>query len=112
MLGFPGSALLAAAERGELEAVPEGFVDRAYLPDGRLVPRTVDGALITDPDAAAEQAVRIATGGEVVTIDGTVLATSARSLCVHGDSPGAVAIAAAVRHALAAAGVDVLSFSV
>ncbi len=112
MLGFPGSALLAAAEREELEAVPEGFVDRAYLPDGRLVPRTVDGALITDADAAAEQAVRIATGGEVVTIDGTVLATSARSLCVHGDSPGAVAIAAAVRHALAAAGVDVLSFSV
>jgi len=112
VLGFPGSALLAAAEREELEAVPEGFVDRAYLPDGRLVPRTVDGALITDPDAAAEQAVRIATGGEVVTIDGTVLATAARSLCVHGDSPGAVAIAAAVRHALAAAGVDVLSFSV
>ena len=112
VLGFPGSALLAAAEREELEAVPEGFVDRAYLPDGRLVPRSVDGALITDPDAAAEQAVRIATGGEVVTIDGTVLATSARSLCVHGDSPGAVAIAAAVRHALAAAGVDVLSFSV
>ena len=56
--------------------------------------------------------MRIATGGEVVTIDGTVLATSARSLCVHGDSPGAVAIAAAVRHALAAAGVDVFSFSV
>ena len=76
VLGFPGSALLAAAERAELEAVPEAFVDRAYLPDGRLVPRTVDGALITDADAAAEQAVRIATGGEVVAIDGTVLATS------------------------------------
>ena len=71
VLGFPGSALLAAAERAELEAVPEAFVDRAYLPDGRLVPRTVDGALITDVDAAAEQAVRIATGGEVVAIDGT-----------------------------------------
>ncbi len=111
VLGFPGSALLAAAERAELEAIPEAFVDRAYLPDGRLVPRTVDGALITDVDAASEQAVRIATGGEVVAIDGTLLSTTARSLCVHGDSPGAVAIAAATRHALEAAGVDVFSFT-
>jgi 5-oxoprolinase (ATP-hydrolysing) subunit A len=111
VLGFPGSALLAAAERAELEPVPEAFVDRAYLPDGRLVPRSYDGAVITDAGAAAEQAVRIATAGEIVAIDGSTIVTSARSLCVHGDSTGAVTIAAAVRHGLEAAGLGVYSFA-
>ena len=110
MLGLPGSALLAAAERAGLEAVSEAFVDRAYLPDGRLVPRTDAGALITDADAAAEQAVRIAVDGEVVAVDGDgARRVRARSLCVHGDTPGRRRPAAAVRHALDAAGVDVLT---
>lgn len=112
VVGFPGSALLVAAERAELEIVPEGFADRAYQPDGRLVPRSHDGAVIVDPEAAAEHAVRIATGGEIIAIDGSTLTTAVRSLCVHGDTPGAVEIASAVRHALEGAGVGIQRFTV
>jgi UPF0271 protein len=110
ILGQPDSELLAAAERAGLEAVSEAHVDRLYRPDGRLLPRREVGALITDVDAAAAQAVRIAVDGEVVATDGEVIALHARSLCVHSDTPGAVAIATAAREALEAAGVGVYSF--
>ena len=110
ILGQPDSELLAAAERAGLEAVAEGFVDRAYRPDGRLVPRSEEGAVITDVDAAVGQAVRIAVDGEVVAVDGEVISLHARSLCVHGDTPGAVDLATAARQALEAAGVGVFAF--
>jgi UPF0271 protein len=110
ILGQPDSELLAAAETAGLAAVSEGFVDRAYRTDGRLVPRSEPGALITDVETAAAQAVRIAVDGEVVTADGEVISLHARSLCVHGDTPGAVAIATAAREALEAAGVGVYAF--
>jgi len=110
ILGQPDSELLAAAERAGLESVSEGYVDRAYRPDGRLVPRSEAGALITDVDAAVAQAVRMAVDGEVVAVDGEVIALHARSLCVHGDTPGAVALATAARQALEAAGVGVYAF--
>jgi 5-oxoprolinase (ATP-hydrolysing) subunit A len=110
ILGQPDSELLAAAERAGLEAVAEGYVDRAYRPDGRLVPRTEAGALITDLDAAAAQAVRMAVDGEVVAVDGEVISLHPRSLCVHGDTPGAVALATVTREALEAAGVGVYAF--
>jgi 5-oxoprolinase (ATP-hydrolysing) subunit A len=110
ILGQQDSELLAAAERAGLDAVSEGYVDRAYRPDGRLVPRSEAGAVITDVDAAAAQAVRIAVDGEVVTTEGEVISLHARSLCVHGDTPGAVAIATAARQALEAAGVGVYCF--
>ena len=96
----------AAAEAG-LRFVPEAFADRRYLPDGSLQPRTEAGSLITDPHEAAAQAVAIATGGEVVAADGTRISLRAESVCCHGDTPGAVRIAAAVRSALEAAGVRV-----
>jgi UPF0271 protein len=111
VLGAPGSALLAAADRAELEPVPEAFVDRAYRPDGRLVDRSVAGAVITDVEAVAARAVRMAVDREVEAIDGTVIAVAARSLCVHGDTPGAVELAGAVRGALEAAGVGVYPFA-
>jgi 5-oxoprolinase (ATP-hydrolysing) subunit A len=110
ILGQPDSELLAAAERAGLEAVSEGYVDRAYGPDGRLVPRSETGAVITDVDAAVGQAVRMAVDGEVVAVDGEVISLHARSLCVHGDTPGAVTLATATRQALEAAGVGVYSF--
>lgn len=110
VLGPPGSELLMAADRAGLEAVPEAFVDRAYRPDGRLVPRSQVGAVITDVEAAVAQAVRLAVDGEVVAADGEVVAVAARSLCVHGDTPGAVALATAAREALEAAGVGVYAF--
>ena len=99
VLGLSGSLFLTIAAEAELPTVAEGFVDRAYLPDGSLVPRGEPGAVLTDPAAAAEQAVRLADAGQV------------RSLCVHGDSPGAPEIAAAVRAALDDAGVTVAAFA-
>jgi 5-oxoprolinase (ATP-hydrolysing) subunit A len=111
VLGLPGSELLAAAERAGLEPVAEAFADRGYTPEGTLVPRSRPGALLEDAAAAVERAVRLATEGEVVAVDGTVLRTPARSLCVHGDTPGAVELARAVRDGLAGAGVEVRRFT-
>lgn len=111
VLGAPGSALLAAAEAAELEPVPEAFVDRAYRPDGRLVDRSEPGAVITDPDAVAARAVRLAVDREVEAIDGSTITVHSRSLCVHGDSPDAVALASAARAALEAAGVAIYPFA-
>ncbi|MFC5290895.1 LamB/YcsF family protein [Actinokineospora guangxiensis] len=108
ILGLPGSELLAAA--GE-SAVTEAFADRGYTPEGTLVPRSRPGALLTETAAVVARAVRLATRGEIVAVDGTVLATSARSLCLHGDTPGAVAHAKAVRTALDTAGVEVSPFA-
>jgi len=110
VLGLPGSRLLArAAERG-LRAVPEAFADRAYAPDGTLVPRREPGAVLHDPAAVAARSVRLATEGEVTAVDGSPVRVAAESLCVHGDTPGAVAIAAAVRTALVEAGLEVRAF--
>ena len=111
MLGFPDSRLLLEAERVELESVPEAFIDRAYGADGRLVPRSVPGAVLTDPDEVAARAVRLAVDGAVTAIDGSVINVRARSLCVHGDSAGAVDLATAARTALDGAGVGVFAFT-
>jgi UPF0271 protein len=96
----------AAADAG-VRFVPEAFADRAYRPDGSLQPRSEPGSLLTDPQAAAAQAAGIATGGSVTAVDGSRVQLRAESICCHGDTPGAVEIAAAVRGALAAAGVVV-----
>ncbi|WP_408899025.1 LamB/YcsF family protein [Nocardioides sp. R1-1] len=99
VLGLAGSAFLDLVAEAGLEAVGEGFADRAYLPDGGLVPRSAPGAVLTDPEAVAAQALSLARSGEV------------RSLCVHGDSPGAPALAAAVRTALHDADIPVAPFT-
>ncbi|MBW9095337.1 LamB/YcsF family protein [Microbacterium jejuense] len=106
VLGLPGEIEGAAASRG-LPFVREAFLDRGYLPDGSLVPRTQPGALLDDPERVAARAVRLAREGVVEAVDGTVVRADAASLCVHGDSPSAVAMARAVRAALDAAGVEV-----
>ena len=111
VLGLPGSALLDAAADVGLRAVPEGFADRAYLPSGQLVPRTEEGAVLRDPGDIAARAVRMARDREVVAVDGTVISCPVESICVHGDTPGAVAIARAVRAALADAGIPVRPFT-
>jgi UPF0271 protein len=110
VLGLPGSALLRHAGRAGLPCVAEGFVDRAYTPDGRLVPRSDPGALVTDVDEVVQRAVRLAQDGEVVAVDGTVLPMKVESLCVHGDTPGAVSLARQVRAALEHAGAVVQPF--
>jgi UPF0271 protein len=100
-------AMRVAAEEAGLRFVPEAFADRRYLADGTLQPRSVDGSLITDPAVAAAQAAAIARDGELTAADGSRVEVIAETICCHGDTPGAVEIAAAVRAALEAAGVDV-----
>ena len=111
VLGLPGTRLLAAAEQAGLTGVNEAFADRAYTAAGALVPRDVPGAVLSDQAAVVDRAVRIALTGRVASMDGVEVAAEARSLCVHGDTPGAVDLAARVRAALTAAGVRVLAFA-
>lgn len=111
VLGLPGSALLEIARDAGHPVVAEAFPDRAYSPDGRLVPRAQEGAVLLDAGQVAERAVRLATKGEVEAVDGTVLRIEPQSLCLHGDTPGSVSVAAAVRAGLEAAGVELESFA-
>jgi UPF0271 protein len=108
LFGLAGSIPMAEAAVDEgLRFVPEAFADRRYLPDATLQPRRVEGSVLVDPAEAAAQAVRIASTGEVVAADGTLVSVRAETICCHGDTPNAVAIAAAVRRALEEAGVEV-----
>ena len=100
VLTQPGGRLAELAASAGLTVVAEAFADRGYGPDGRLLPRSAPGALLTEPAAAAAQAVRRADEGGF------------GSLCVHGDTPGAAAIAAAVRKALVEAGHELAAFAV
>jgi 5-oxoprolinase (ATP-hydrolysing) subunit A len=111
ILGLPGSELLKQAQEAGHPVFIEAFVDRAYLADGTLVPRSQEGAVLHDVDSIVERAVRMATKGEVAALDGTVLQVRPDSLCIHGDTPGAVEMAAAVRAGLEAAGVELESFA-
>ncbi len=111
VLGLPGSELLSAAQRAGLPVVREAFADRAYTPEGTLVPRTEAGAVLHDPAVVAARTVRLITAGTLEADDGSVVRIEADSVCVHGDSPGAVAMARAVRSALEAAGVTVRPFA-
>lgn len=111
VLGLPGSAWLRMATEAGLRAVPEAFADRAYTADGALVPRREGVAVLLDPEEIVTRAVRLAVQGRVTAADGSPLEVPTRSLCVHGDTPGAVAIAAAVRAGLADAGVEVAGFA-
>lgn len=111
LLGLAGSAVEQAAEGAGVRFVREAFVDRGYRSDGTLVPRTDPGALLSDDGEIAARAVRMVTEGRVVDSDGTDIPVGVDSLCVHGDTPGAVAMALAVRDALAEAGVSVEPFA-
>ncbi|MBA4085161.1 LamB/YcsF family protein [Janibacter terrae] len=110
VMGLPGSVWLRLAQEAGLTTVGEAFADRAYTPEGTLVSRREPGAVLHDPAEIARRCVRIATKGEVVAVDGTVVAAPAGSLCVHGDSPGAVEIARQVRAGLDEAGVELTPF--
>jgi 5-oxoprolinase (ATP-hydrolysing) subunit A len=103
-----GCPAMAAALRDGLPALEEGFCDRAYRPDGGLVDRSEPGAVLGDPEEAAGQALSLARGG-IAANDGTLLTLWVDTLCVHGDTPGAVAIATAVRRVLEDSGIEVLA---
>ena len=111
LLVLPGSVIETEARSAGLRTVAEAFADRAYQPDGALVSRREPGSVLHAEAEVVEHVLRMATDGEVVAIDGSRIRISPESICVHGDTPGAVAMAAAVRRALVSAGVDVRAFA-
>jgi 5-oxoprolinase (ATP-hydrolysing) subunit A len=111
LLGLAGSAMIDAADAAGVPAAEEAFADRAYAADGSLVPRSVPGSVITDPAAVASRAVRMVTDGTVDVLGGGTLRVRAASLCLHGDTPGAIAIARAVRQALTESGCTLAPFA-
>ena len=110
VLGMAGSAFFDEAAGLGLRTVAETFADRAYRPDGRLVSRREPGAVLHDRAAIAERVLTMVTTGVVTAVDGSQLVVALESVCVHGDSPGAVQIAAAVRDRLKDAGTDIKAF--
>jgi UPF0271 protein len=110
LVALAGSPLLGWAEAQGLRAVAEAFADRAYTPQGTLVSRREPGAVLHDAQDVAERMLRLAEEGVVTAIDGSTVRIRAESVCVHGDSPGAVGMARQVRERLSQAGVTIASF--
>ena len=111
LLTLPGSVAMEAAGEAGIPSVAEGFADRAYTAEGRLVSRREPGAVLHDPEQVAARAVVMATEHRVEAAGGEQVAVEVRSLCVHGDTPGAVDLARAVRTALEHAGVTLEAFA-
>jgi UPF0271 protein len=110
LVGLANAPILTQARAAGLHAVAEAYADRAYTKEGRLVPRREPGAVLHDPSLIAERMARLALHGTIEANDGSVIHVEAQSVCVHGDSPGAVAIAREVRRRLEAEGVGISSF--
>ena len=110
-LGGPNSEMLKAAKPRGLNFVAEGFIDRRYSDDGHLLPRSQTGAVIKDQAQRLAQARALASTGEVETSSGNKLNINARSLCVHGDSAGAVQTARAARKAIESIGIKIAAFA-
>ena len=106
IMGQSGSCLVSAAEELGLSTACEVFADRASEPDGTLVARSRPGAMITDAEKAAERVLQMVTDGTVTAADGSVIRVRADTICIHGDSPSALAFAASVRAALDSAGIE------
>lgn len=110
VLLLPGSIALAKAGKAGLRPVAEAFADRNYNPDGTLVSRTQPHAVLHDPGQITQNMIRLASDGQIKAVDGSIIRTEAESICVHGDTAGAVAVAAAVRAGLESSGIDIKSF--
>jgi len=108
LVGLAGSTQLWAAEKTGVPAAPEGFCDRAYGSDGNLVPRGVQGSVITGLDQVAARAVSMVREGTLTSIDGKPVNLKVDTICIHSDTPGATEIARAVNQALKAAGIEVV----
>ncbi len=111
LMGLPGSRLLQVARDAGLRTISEAFADRGYTAAATLVSRREPGALLHDPEQVAARMLRLVAEGALTAVDGTDVAIHAESICTHGDSPGAVAMARAVRSALEAAGVSIKPFA-
>jgi UPF0271 protein len=111
LLTLPGSAAAIEASALGLRVVAEAFADRAYHDDGTLVSRGEPGAVLTDPDVVAGRVVALVTMGTIASVTGQPVRLLARSVCVHGDTPGAVVLAGAVRAALEEADIKLTPFA-
>lgn len=107
VMGMPATSLARQCADQGVPFLAEAFADRAYAPDGSLVPRAVHGSVIHDPDAVTRQALGLATEGVVIAVDGVPVSVPAVTICLHGDTPGAVALARRVRAALEECGVRI-----
>jgi 5-oxoprolinase (ATP-hydrolysing) subunit A len=107
LVGPAGSMLVEAGREAELPVAEEAFADRRYQSDGSTVPRSEPNAVITDPDEAAEQAVRLARDGSVVASDGSRVEVHADTLCIHGDTPGVVEIAKRIQERFGREGIRI-----
>lgn len=110
ILGLPGSVLFEEADAAGLTTVAEAFADRAYTADGALLSRREPGAVLTDTGTIARRVLTLVTDGTIDAIDGTVLRVNAASVCVHGDSPGAVDMARAIRALLTGNDIGIAAF--
>ena len=111
VLGLPGSRWLALAGEAGLTTYAEAFADRGYTPEGTLVPRSKDGAVLTDADEVADRVLGMVADHQVTAVDGSRVDVEAASICLHGDTPGAVEMARAVRARLTDAGVTLAPFA-
>ena len=111
LMGLAGSPLLRRAQERGVRTASEAFADRAYTDDGELLSRRLEGAVLHDPDLVAERMLRLVETGEIVSVSGKRVRLEADSICVHGDSPGAVAMARRLRERLQAAGIPIKSFT-
>lgn len=111
LMALAGSQLVDQARAAGLTVVAEAFADRAYTPQGNLVSRREKGAVLHDPEQVAVRMVRMVTEGVVEAIDGSLTKVDAQSICVHGDSPGAVAMARRLREAFQQSGVAIQPFT-
>lgn len=111
LMGLPGSEVLRLAEIAGLQTAHEAFADRAYTPEGHLVSRKEPGAVLHDPEQIARRCIAMATGEPILDVNGDPITLHPHSICVHGDTPGAVEIARRVRSALEGAGIDLAPFA-
>lgn len=110
LMGLANAPILELARQSGLATVAEAFADRAYTPQGQLVSRREAGAVLHDADVIARRMVQLAREGTLEAIDGSIVKIEAQSICVHGDSPGAVAIAQTIRQRFEAEGIEIRSF--
>ncbi|MFY9803154.1 MAG: 5-oxoprolinase subunit PxpA [Candidatus Acidiferrales bacterium] len=111
LVGLAGSLMLEVFREAGFQVAAEGFADRRYEADGTLRSRRLEDAVIRDPAEAGQQALRIAERGTVIARDGAEIVTSAQTICIHGDTPGAPKIAAAVAKTLRQAGFELTALS-
>ncbi len=112
LIGAAGSMLIGAGRDAGLPVAEEAFADRRYRPDGTLVPRGQPGALLTDPEEAAEQAVRLARDGVALAEDASTITVRADTICLHGDTPGAAEIAKKIHERFRTAGIRIAPLDV